>query len=166
MSWFVGKNNRTSDGKYLVTHTHSRRSKLESDHIDNLYQDLLTMKQLKLQTANSHRTRADSFIEPLPEVKMAPQSYDCDLSVERDVLELIDAVKKLLRYTDIGIQDQRSLVSDLKSALSRIIPGEISTMDKSLVVSAILRQTDQLTLPDDLPSILPTVYKIIAVVNL
>lgn len=165
MSWFVGKKYLTSGGKRLVTQTHANRSKPDMDHIDTLYNDMILSKRLK-NLSGSTRTRSDSVIEPQLQVIPEPPQYDCDLSVERDVYELIDAVTKLLRYTDLSAKAQRELVSDLRSALGHVVPREKTTMDKSLTVSAILHQADNITLPDDELCILPLVCKIIAVIQL
>lgn len=163
MSWFVGRKHLDSRRKYLITQTHTERPKPDIDHIDTLYRDMLSSKRLE----RTHpKKRSDSVVEPDISTVQERTQCDCDLSSERDVFELIDAVTKLLRYTDLDVHSQRQLVSDLMTALGHILPKEKTTMDKSLTVSAILYQVDNITLPDDEPCILPLVRKIIEVIQL
>lgn len=164
MSWFVGASSSSLINGYLVTGKEHRKSS-----------ELSTSRRIKssdimLPISRSDkvsRSRKDSVMEPVS-ILRSSDDYDCDcnLSKERDVLDLIDAVTKLLRYTELCINDQRSIVSDLKHALAKIMPGEITTSDKSLVISTILKQVNNLSLDHDSLSILPIVRKLVAVVEL
>lgn len=102
--------------------------------------------------------RRDSLVESY--------SSSCDLSSPRDVNELIDAVSKLLRLTDLSTEKRQTLLAELKCALGKIVAGTLDARDKSLVTSAILREADNLKLPDDEALILPIVRKLIALLEL
>lgn len=164
MSWFVGRSSLLLRNGYLVT-----RGKNEGNHRSTTSRSAEHRNSTPIMSKpdTSSKKRTDSVIEPASSISPYDNScLDCNLSQERDVIDLIDAVTKLLRYTDLCTEDQRSLVSDLRYALGRIMPGEVTTNDKSLVVSTILMQADNLRLDRDVSSILPIVRKLIAVVEL
>jgi len=164
MSWFVGRSSSSLKNGYLVTQGNNRRSN-KSPTLRIAESRSLASTMPRSGTISHKRT--DSVVEPNFSVQVSDDSISgCDLSKERDVFDLIDAVVKLLRYTELCTDDQRSIVADLRCALGRIMPGEIITSDKSLVISAILEQADNLRLDCDASSILPIVRKLIAVVEL
>lgn len=165
MSWFSGNRNLSKSGKYLITQSGKNKNRVDLDIIDRMNCDLAMSNRLD-KCFPPGEPRRDSGAEicdtelTLPEV-----SYDCDLTSERDVYELVDAMKKILRFTDRSITQQRTMIDEFRTSLSKVDPRAPSTLDKSLVTSLILRQIDALTTPDDVPKIEPLFYKLLAVID-
>lgn len=165
MSWFVGKKTLNRSGKYLVTQAISDKIGPNAENPDPLHDCVITSKCVS-KPHDTTPVRRDSVAETVSRDRPSQVEYDCDLSTERDVTELIDAVKKLLRLTDLDVAQQRLITSELIAALGFIVPRTRSTMDKSLLVSAVLRQANNLSLPDDISTIVPLVRKLIAILEL
>lgn len=95
-------------------------------------------------------SRRDSgvLVEALPEEEDQLQSPSCNLADPRDISEVIDAMKKLLRLTDLTAQEQRDMMEDLWVASRSLEPKGKRLLDKSLVTSLLLKKADSLRLPE------------------
>jgi len=163
MSWFVPNRRQLVSNGILASveavrgpQVKGRSKKNKRSILDNQL-DVDLESHSPAMSESSQSSRRDSL--------MNPGESDCDLSLLSDVNELLDAVSKLLNLTELDIAQKRALLADLRSALVTLTPGSVSTIDKSLVVSTLLLQVDNLSLPDDASMILPAVRKIIAVVS-
>lgn len=161
MSWFIPNRSRVVRNGVLQ----SERS-LPTDKVVRRSQ----IRQPTVIAHNALRPNLDAVKTPAMPTRrdslINPSEVDCDLSSHSDTLELIDAVSKLLNLTDIDTYQKRTLQEELRTALNSILPGCRSTVDKSLVISALLSEINNYSLPDDVSRIVPSIRKMIAVLSL
>lgn len=90
----------------------------------------------------------------------------CDLSNPSDLVDLVDAVSKMLRMASIPIQQRKVLFETFRNEVYKLNIYQSDLQDKSTVISCHLRKANNLSGDDDITKIPIIVIEMTEVIRL